>query len=176
MRLLLRVSDVIDRVNALMGRLVAWLAVLMIAIGAGNAILRYLSRYVGANLTTNALIEAQWYLFSGIFLLGAGWALERDAHVRVDVLYGPLRARARAAIDLAGHLLLLIPFCVFAIWVCWPAVAESWRIKEQSVDPGGLPRYPVKALIIVGFYLLLFQGIGEAIKRAADLLRPAERP
>jgi TRAP-type mannitol/chloroaromatic compound transport system permease small subunit len=176
MRLLLRISDGIDRVNGLLGRLVAWLAVLMILIGAGNAILRYLSRFVGANLTSNAFIEAQWYLFSGIFLLGAGWALERDAHVRVDVIYGQFGSQARAAIDLAGHLLLLIPFCAFAIWVCWPAVAESWRIGEQSIDPGGLPRYPVKALIIVGFYLLLFQGIAEAIKRTAELLQPKERP
>lgn len=176
MRLLLRISATVDRLNALLGRLVAWLAVLMITIGAANAVLRYLSRYAGANLTSNALLEAQWYLFSGIFLLGAGWALERDAHVRVDVIYGHLGPRARAAIDLAGHLLLLIPFCVFAIWVCWPAVAESWRIGEQSIDPGGLPRYPVKALIIVGFYLLLFQGVSEAIKRAAELLRPAEQP
>jgi TRAP-type mannitol/chloroaromatic compound transport system permease small subunit len=170
MTLLLRLGALIDRVNAWAGRLVAWCAVAMIAIGAANALLRWAGRFAGANLTSNALLEAQWYLFSGIFLLGAGWALQQDAHVRVDVVYGRLGPRARAAVDLAGHLLLLVPFCAFALWVSWPMVAESWRVHEQSIDPGGLPRYPVKALIVVGLWLLLLQGASEALKRARDLL------
>ena len=169
MRGLLAVSRGIDRLSSLVGRTTAWLAALMIFIGAGNAVLRYLSRDLGIQMGGNAALEAQWYLFSLMFLLGAAWTLERDAHVRVDVVYGRLSPRTRAIIDLLGSLLFLVPFCGFALYVSGPTVWNSWAVREVSLDPGGLPRYPIKAVILISFFLLALQGLSEAIKSAARL-------
>jgi len=171
MKLLLRLSAVIDRLNENVGRLVSWLVVLMVLIASYNAIVRYLGRYIGRNFSSNAYLESQWYLFSVIFLLGAAWALKEDAHVRVDVFYGRVSERVRAWINLLGGLLLTLPFCLFVLWASLPSVQNSWRIREGSPDPGGLPRYPLKAMILVGFVLLLLQGISEVIKTARVLRR-----
>ncbi|RME21788.1 MAG: TRAP transporter small permease subunit [Deltaproteobacteria bacterium] len=172
-RLLLAIPRAIDALTVRLGQAVAWLSLVMVLIGAGNAVLRYLGRFVGHNLSSNAFIEAQWYLFSALFLLGAAWTLQQDRHVRVDVLYGRLSPRARAAIDLAGTVLFLLPFCAFATWVSFPSVAESWRLREVSPDPGGLPRYPVKALVIVAWWLLIAQGVSQLCKHLSALLWPA---
>lgn len=169
MRALLRLSSGIDRVNAALARGVSWLALLMIAVGAYNAITRYLGRFIGFNLSSNAYLELQQYLFSALFLLAAAAALAHDEHVRVDVLYGRLGSRARTRIDLAGTLLFLIPFCGLALWLSWPAVSNSWAILEDSPDPGGLPRYPLKSLVPAAFLLLLVQGVSQAIKYVAAL-------
>jgi TRAP-type mannitol/chloroaromatic compound transport system permease small subunit len=160
----LRVAAAIDRVTGAIGRAVSWLARVMVLIGAFNAIARYLGRYVGVNLSSNAWIELQWYLFSMLFLLGAAWVLREDAHVRVDVLYGRLSVRGRSIINIAGTLMLLVPFSAFVLWVSSPVVRSSWAIREGSPDPGGLPRYPLKALIFVCFALLLLQAVSELIK------------
>ena len=96
-----------------------------------------------------------------IFLLGAAWTLKEDAHVRVDVLYDRLSRRARRRINLAGTVLLLVPFSVFVFWTSWPSVMNSLSIRESSPDPGGLPRYPVKMVILVCFVLLLLQAVAE---------------
>jgi TRAP-type mannitol/chloroaromatic compound transport system permease small subunit len=165
----------IDRVSDLVGRSVLWLVAVMVVTGAFNALARYLNRFTDANLASNAYLEAQWYLFSLVFLLGAAYALKEDAHVRVDVLYGRLGVRGRAWIDLMGTLLFLVPFCVLMLWVSWPSVAASWRVREGSPDPGGLPRYPIKAVILVAFALLLLQGVSQALKQVA-LLRGAAPP
>src|SRR5690606_6001534 len=117
---MLRIAAAIDRVTGAVGRAVAWLTVLMTAVGAFNAIARYLGRFIGVNLASNAWLELQWYLFSVIFLLGAAWVLREDAHVRVDVFYSRLSARGQALIDLLGTLLLLIPFSAFVLWVSIP--------------------------------------------------------
>ncbi|MGH7576833.1 MAG: TRAP transporter small permease subunit [Longimicrobiales bacterium] len=154
------------------GRAVAWLLLLMTAVAAFNAVGRYLGRFLGVNLSSNAYIELQWYLFSVVFLVAAAYTLERDAHVRVDVLYGRLSSRARAWIDTVGTALLLIPFSMFVLWMSWPSVRNAWRIREQSPDPGGLPRYPIKAVILVGFALLLVQGVAELIKSIGRLRSP----
>lgn len=161
---MLRLSDAIDRVTGAIGRAAAWLAVVMVMIGAFNAVARYLGRYVGVNLSSNAYLELQWYLFSLLFLLGGAWALRENAHVRVDVLYSRLSAKGRSLIDIAGTILLLIPFSAFVLWVSSPVVRSSWIIREGSPDPGGLPRYPLKALILVCFALLLLQAVSELIK------------
>ena len=161
------------RINALnrgLGSILRWLAVLMIFMGAYNAVARYLTRSVGVSLSSNALNEAQWYLFSLIFLLGAAYALEVDAHVRVDVLYGRLSTRARGWIDLLGTIFFLIPFCVLMLWVSYPTVRNSWAIREVSPDPGGLPRWPIKAVILLAFVLLLLQGFSQLLK-AIDAVR-----
>jgi TRAP-type mannitol/chloroaromatic compound transport system permease small subunit len=141
----------------------------MVLLGAFNAVARYLGRFVGRSLSSNAYLEAQWYLFSLIFLLGAAYALQRDAHVRVDVLFARCSARVRSWINILGTILLLVPFCIFVIWSSLPAVRNSWRIREVSPDPGGLPRYPLKALILVCFGLLLLQAVSELIKEIAKL-------
>jgi len=160
----LRLAAVIDRVTRLVGNVVAWLVVVMVVLGAGNAGLRYLGRFVGRSLSSNAFLEAQWYLFSLIFLLGAAYALQQDAHVRVDVLFARYSERVRSWINILGALLLLLPFCAFALWTSWPVVRNSWAIGEVSPDPGGLPRYPLKAVVLVSFALLALQGISELIK------------
>ena len=174
MKLALRMARIIDRVNEGVGALISWLALAMILIGAYNAIVRYLGRFMGWNLSSNLYIELQWYLFSLVFLLGAAFTLKRDAHVRVDVFYGRLSSRGQAWIDLLGSALFLIPFCVFALWVSWPTVANSWAIREVSSDPGGLPRYPIKTAILVSFALLLLQGFSQLIHKIA-FLRSGER-
>ena len=157
-------TRIVDRMTGGLGRFISWLAFLMVAIGAFNAIARYLGRYIGINLSSNLYLELQWYLFSLIFLLGAGYALKENAHVRVDVVYGRLRARSRALIDVIGSVLMMIPFCLFVLWVSWPSIRNSWAVREGSPDPSGLPRYPLKAVIIVAFVLLLAQGVSELIK------------
>ena len=165
-----RVSAALDALSSRIGRAVAWLALAMVLIGVWNALARYGGRTIGVDLASNGLIEAQWYLFSVLFLLGASYTLREDAHVRVDVVYGRAKPRTRAWIDLLGTLLLMIPFCVAAIYFAWPSVAESWSIREQSPDPGGLPRWPLKALAPVAFVLLILQGISEGLKRVVFLV------
>jgi TRAP-type mannitol/chloroaromatic compound transport system permease small subunit len=170
---MLRVARAIDGLSGVIGRSASWLALVMVLVGAFNAVARYLGRFLGVHLSSNAYIELQWYLFSVLFLLGAAYALREDAHVRVDVLYGRLPVRARGAINIAGTLLLLIPFAAFVLWVSVPVVRASWRVREMSPDPGGLPRYPLKALILLCFALLLLQAVSELIKEVHRLRSPA---
>lgn len=169
MESLLRVARGIDALNRSVGRGVAWLTAAMVAVGAFNAVARYFDRAAGGGLSSNAYVEAQWYLFSLVFLFGAPWALRSNAHVRVDVLYGRLPLRGKAWIDLLGGVLFLIPFCVFALVISWPTVRDSWSVREVSPDPGGLARYPIKAAVLVAFALLLLQGLSETVKRLAVL-------
>lgn len=169
MRALLRASRAIDALNDKLGRGVSWLAVAMVLLGAGNALLRYAGAHLGRNLSSNALLEGQWYLFSLLFLLGAGWTLRHDRHVRVDVLFGRLSERARAWIDLAGTALFLLPFCAMGLAYSVPSVWSSIRRLEGSSNAGGLPRYPIKAVLLVAFVLLALQGLSEAVKRIAFL-------
>lgn len=154
----------VNRMTGGMGRVISWMVMLMVAISAFNAIARYVGRWIGINLSSNLYLELQWYLFSLIFLLGAGYALKENAHVRVDVIYGRLRARSRAIVNVVGSVLMMIPFCLFVLWVSWPSIRNSWVVREGSPDPSGLPRYPIKAVIIVAFVLLLAQGVAELIK------------
>ncbi len=169
MQTLLRLARGIDALNEWVGKLVSWLVLFMVLIGTYNAVTRKLSQSIGVDLSSNAYIELQWYMFSLVFLWGGAFALLHDEHVRVDVLYARLSSRARAWIDLLGLLLFLIPFALLSIYVAWPIVYDSWKIHEMSPDPGGLPRYPIKASLIVGFLLVLLQGVSEAIKRIAHL-------
>jgi len=160
-----RLSTLIDAVSDRVGSLVGWLTLAMVVLGAFNAVARYLGKSIELNLSSNAYIEAQWYLFSAIFLLGAAHTLQRDQHVRVDVLYGRLSERRKAWIDIVGTVSFLIPFCLFGLIITIPAVRNSWAVLEVSPDPGGLPRYPIKTLMLVCFGLLLLQAISELIKR-----------
>ena len=165
MQKLLTIASWIDRLNERVGRLACWLTLLMILIGSFNAIARYVGRYWGISLTSNAFLEMQWYLFSAVFLLGAAYTLRHNAHVRVDVLFSRLCPRTQAWIELIGTLAFLVPFCIIMLWVSWAPVRNSWMILEMSPDPGGLPRYPIKSLIPLAFFLLLLQGIADGIKQ-----------
>jgi len=170
MRFLRRLSGGIDTLNDRIGAGIRWLVLVMVVVAAGNAVVRYFSRGAGLSLNLTPAAEAQWYLFSAIFLLGAAYALRHGVHVRVDVLYERLAPRTRAWIDLVGTVVFLIPFAVLMLWVSYPAVRASWQIRETSPDPGGLPRYPIKALILVSFSLLLLQALSEVVKHV-DAIR-----
>lgn len=167
MQKLLEISRIIDALNQRIGRFASWLVLVMAIVGVWNVAGRYLGRAVGQSLTSNALIEAQWYIFDIIFLLGAGYALSRDAHVRVDVFYSNWPRKWKALTNLVGTLLFLIPFSILTIYFSWDFVAKSWRMWEISPDPNGLPFYPIKTMILLGFALLILQGISEAIKNWA---------
>ncbi len=173
MNRLARIRGAIDRVNRVVAEAASWLALVMVLIGAFNALARYVGRFIGWNLSSNLYLEAQWYLFSALFLLAAADTLRRDRHVRVDVFYSQLSSRGRAIIDSVGALVFLLPFCVFILWISWPWVLESWRIREGSPDPGGLVRYPIKALILVAFALLALQGIAQLLA-SVEAWRSAE--
>ena len=153
-----------DRLSTRLGVAVSWLTLAMVAVGAYNAVVRYLGRFTGWNLSSNAYLELQWYMFSLVFLLGAAYALLTGAHVRVDVIFSRLPERWRRRIDFWGSLLFLIPFAVFGLVMSWPAVRNSWAVLEVSSDPGGLPRYPIKSVLLVAFTLLALQGLAEAAR------------
>ena len=164
MRRLLQISRVIDAVNEGIGRLSYWLVFFMVLVGVWNVVGRYIGRWIGQNLTSNALIEIQWYLFDLVFLLGAAYALKHNGHVRVDLFYKDLSPRRKALINFLGSIIFVIPFCGLIIYYSWVTILNSWKILEISPDPGGLPRYPIKSVIIISMVLLILQGISEAIK------------
>jgi TRAP-type mannitol/chloroaromatic compound transport system permease small subunit len=166
---LLRFASAIDRVNEWIGRIVAWLTVVMVALAAYNAVVRYLGRSLGVNLSHNAYIELQWYVFSLVFLLGAAYTLKHQAHVRVDVFYARLSEKGRAWVNVAGGVLFLLPFCALLLWLSWPSVRNSWAVLEVSPDPGGLPRYPIKTAMLLAFALLWLQGLSGVIQNVAIL-------
>ena len=174
MKPLYRFSAHMDALSDRIGQLVGWLTLGMVLLGAFNALARYTGKFTGFNLSSNAYIEMQWYLFSLIFLLGAAHTLQRDQHVRVDVLYGRLSRRSQARVDLAGSIVFLLPFSIFGLVMCWPTVRNSWAVWEVSPDPGGLPRYPLKTALLLCFGLLTLQGLSEVIKRIRVLREPAE--
>lgn len=169
MQSLLRLSRIIDAIAEWIGRFTSGFVLLMVLVGVWNVVGRFLGRAVGQNLSSNALIEAQWYLFDLVFLLGAAYAFKHNDHVRVDIFYRNWSPKLKALADLLGTILFLIPFCIIVLVVSWDTILVPWRIGETSPDPGGLARYPIKTMIIVSLVLLIFQGISEAIKNLAIL-------
>lgn len=164
MQPLLTLSTVIDRITATIGRAVSWLVLVAVLISAGNAIVRK-----AFNISSNAWLEAQWYLYGAVFLLAAAYALQRNDHVRIDVVFGNLPYRARHWINLFGHCFMLMPFTILMVYLCVPFVLTSFRQQEISTNAGGLILWPAKALILGGFVLLVLQGISEIIKTVAVL-------
>lgn len=164
MRFLLACSRWIDALNERAGRYAAWLVLACILISAANAVARY-----GFNVSSNAFLEIQWYLYSFVFLCAAGYALKHNAHVRIDIVSSRLSARARAWIDLFGGLFMLLPAATIILWFGWDAFLESYRIGETSPDAGGLLRWPIKLVVPFAFLLLILQGVSESIKRIAFL-------
>ncbi|GAB3686179.1 TRAP transporter small permease subunit [Salinisphaera aquimarina] len=169
MTILLGLARAIDAFSTALGKLMWWLAAAMVLIGAYNVITRYLGHYLGVQLSANVYLEMQTYAFDLIFLLGAAYVLSVDGHVRVDIVYSRLSARARAWIDIFGTFAFLMPFCVFGLYFCYGYVERSWSYLEQSPNPGGLPRYPIKAMMLAAFAMLILQGISQVIKNIAFL-------
>ena len=156
--------DQIDRLNQGAAWIGRWSILLMLVVGAWNVVGRYLGLALGMSLSSNALIEAQWALFSVAFLMGLAYTLQRNGHVRVDVLHSHWSARKQRRIELGGTLLLLLPFAVMVLLVSLLPAVQSWQIWEQSPDPNGLPRYWIKSLIPLGFGLLALQGLAQALR------------
>lgn len=178
MRSLLAFSRAIDRFTEKLGGLANGLFLLMLGIGFYNVVARYIGRFVGKQLSSNVLIELQWYLFSILFILGFSYILKHGENVRVDFLYEKLTEKQQALIDLLGTLLFLIPFCLIGLWVTFNPVLQSWgRLPdgswgtwEVSPDADGLPRAPIKTMIPLGLFFLLLQALSQAIKYLAVLL------
>lgn len=164
MNALLQWSRWIDALNRAIGKITIWLVLITTLISAGNAIVRKIF-----DSSSNALLEIQWYLFAAVFLLGAGYGLLNNAHVRIDFLASRLSARTRNWIDVGGIVLALIPFCLLSIALSWPMFMQAFVSGEMSSNAGGLIRWPVYLLIPVGFALLLLQSLSELVKRLAFL-------
>jgi len=161
---LLKLSKAIDWLNAKFGVAANWMVLLACVISAGNAASRYMF-----NASSNGWLEIQWYLFAGMVLLGAPYALKMNEHVRVDLVYGMVSERTRIWIDIIGGFLFLLPICAILTYFTWPWFVESWRINEVSQNADGLIRWPVKLVLPVGFALMALQGVSEIIKRIAAL-------
>jgi TRAP-type mannitol/chloroaromatic compound transport system permease small subunit len=161
---LLALSRRIDRCSEWIGRWVAWLVLAAVLISAGNAVVRK-----AFNSSSNSLLEIQWYLFSAVFLLAAGYTLMRQDHVRIDVILSRFSKRTQIWVDIFGICLFLFPFVVVVIYLAWPIVARAYVSGEMSSNAGGLIRWPVFALLPLGMLLLGIQGVSELIKRVAFL-------
>jgi TRAP-type mannitol/chloroaromatic compound transport system permease small subunit len=162
MRALLVAAAAIDRINEFVGKAVSWLILISIMVSATNAVVRKV-----LSTSSNAWLELQWYLFGAAFLLASAYTLKSNEHIRIDILYGALPRRAQHWIDLIGHTLVLMPFCILMLWLLVPYVEHSYRIQEVSTNAGGLIIWPAKAMLLAGFFLLFWQGIAEIIKKIA---------
>ena len=165
MKILLRISGLIDGLNEHVGRLSYWLILVMVLVSAGNASVRYIF-----DRSSNAWLEIQWYLFSAVFLFCAGYTLLHNQHVRIDVISGRLSKRARAWIDVFGTLFFLLPMAIAIMWMSWPVFVQAWELHEESSNAGGLIVWPARLLVPAGFLMLVLQGFSELIKRIAFLL------
>ena len=164
MNALLALSRAIDAITERVGRLVYWLVLVVVLISATNATVRKLFNY-----SSNAYLEIQWYLFSVIFLFGAGYTLLRNDHVRIDIIAGKLSKRAQNWIDVVGIVAFLWPMSLIIMWLAWPLFLDSYARNEVSTNAGGLTIWPARLMIPVGFALLLMQSVSELIKRIAFL-------
>lgn len=159
---LLALSRRIDAATAFIGKSVSWLVLAAVIVSAVNAIIRK-----AFDISSNAWLEAQWYLFGAVFMLAAAWVLQLNAHVRIDALSSHFSQKTRNWIDLFGHVFFLMPLCVLMIWLTIPYFWESFRGNEISTNAGGLIVWPTKLFVLIGFILLAIQGVSEIIKRIA---------
>lgn len=164
MKTLLQISRVIDAVNGWIGRWVAWLVLVAVIVSAANATTRKLF-----DMASNAWLELQWVLFSAVFLICAPWTALANAHIRIDILNNLLSRRTRHIIDLVGHALFLLPFTIVMIVTAVPFFWASFSINEQAFNAEGLPQWPAKGLLVIGFLLLFLQALSELIKCVAIL-------
>jgi TRAP-type mannitol/chloroaromatic compound transport system permease small subunit len=169
LHILLKFSRLVDAISEFLGNLANYVVILVILIGFYNVMVRYAGRYIGVQLSSNVYIELQWYLFSIIFFLGFAYILKHGVNVRVDFLYAQWDEKRRALVDFWGSILFLIPFSLIGLLVTYTPVWRSWVTWEMSPDANGLPRAPIKSMIIVAFVMLLLQSIAQAIKNYAVL-------
>jgi len=162
---LLAVSRAIDAVNFRIGKVLAWLILAAVIVSAVNAVIRKLF-----DMSSNSWLELQWVLFGAVFLCVASWTLLDNEHIRIDIVNSQFSQRARNIIDVIGHAFFLLPLTVVMIITSYPFVTKSVLLNEQSMNAGGLPQWPAKMLILIGFLLLFFQGISELIKRIAVMM------
>lgn len=159
---LLKLSQLIDGLSERIGRSIYWLILAAVLVSAINAIVRK-----AFDMSSNAFLEMQWYMFSAVFLLGSGYTLMRQEHIRIDIIYGKFSRRTQVWIDIFGTVAFLMPMCLMFIYLSWPFFLHSFQGGEVSANAGGLILWPVKALMPLGFVLLLCQGCSELIKRLA---------
>jgi len=168
---------VIDKMSDILGSISMYLVIITVVIGFLNVVLRYVGQIIGVRLTSNLFIETQWYLYSLVFFTGFSYILKEGINVRVDFWFAEQTDRVKAWIDLVGHFVGLIPFCIIGIWmtinpvlISWGRQYDgSWGKMEWSPDPSGLPRAPIKSIIIIAFVTLLLQAIVEVIRLIATL-------
>jgi TRAP-type mannitol/chloroaromatic compound transport system permease small subunit len=168
---LLKLSGAIDGVNERVGRATIWLVLIVVVLSSGNAVSRF-----AFNLSSNAMLEVQWYLFSAIFLFCAAYVLKRNEHIRIDVIAGRLSERAQNWIDVFGILVFLLPMALIIAYLSWPVFMNAWNSGEMSPNPGGLVRWPVRLMMPIGFALLILQAVSELIKRLAFLTGAGPNP
>lgn len=155
----------IDNFIAKIGKVISWLNVALILLICLDVLFRYLFSF-----SKNWIIELEWHMFALIFLLGSAYALQMEKHVRVDVFYQRFSERKKAIVNLIGTVIFLLPWCYLVITTSYKFFANSWYIKEGSAQPGGLPaRYVIKGMIVVGFVLLIIQGISLIVKYINEL-------
>lgn len=171
MQFLLGLSRAIDRLSEWVGQFVRWLVLAAVLISAGNAIMRK-----AFDISSNAYLEVQWYLFAGVFMLGAGYVFLKNAHVRIDFISSRLSLRTNTIIDILGIVLVIFPLCWMLIELSWPLFHGAWISGETSSNAGGLIRWPVLLLMPVGFALLVLQSGSELIKRIAYLTGHRSEP
>lgn len=164
-------SRAIDAVNLRIGLAARWLILVAVLISAGNAIVRK-----AFSTSSNAWLEAQWYLFGVVFMLCASYTLMRNEHIRIDIVVSNFSKRTRDYIDVFGHIFFLLPFCLLMVLDSWPFFYSSYRMDEQSLNAGGLPLWPAKFVVLIGFFFLFLQGISELIKRVAIFTGKMEDP
>ena len=161
---LLKLSRAIDALNEWVGRWVGWLVLAAVVISAANAVVRK-----AFNMSSNAFLEIQWYLFAAVFLVASGYTMLRQEHVKIDVILGRFSKRTQIKVEMFGIVAFLFPFCWAVILLVWPLVVKAYVTGEMSSNAGGLIRWPVFALVPAGFALLGLQGVSELIKRLAFL-------
>jgi len=164
MKALLAISRAIDTLNEHVGRLTYWLILAAVLISAGNAVVRYT-----VNMSSNAWLEIQWYLFSFVFLFCAGYTLLHNQHVRIDIVSGLFSKRVQTWIEVLGTVFFLLPMAVAILWMSWPVFLDAYQSNEVSTNAGGLTIWPARLMLPVGFALLILQGLSELIKRVAFL-------
>jgi TRAP-type mannitol/chloroaromatic compound transport system permease small subunit len=162
LNVLLTLSRAVDAVNRWLGRTLSWLVLVAVLISATNAVVRKLF-----GISSNSWLELQWVLFSIIFLVCSAWTLLDNEHIRIDIVNALFPKRVRDTIDVIGHALFLMPLTIVMMATSLPFFLASYRIHEQSGNAGGLPQWPAKSLIFIGFAFLLAQGVSELIKRIA---------
>ena len=164
MKLLLGLSKSIDALNERVGKLAYWLILVAVLISSGNAAVRY-----AFDMSSNAWLEVQWYLFSAVFLFCAGYTLLNNQHVRIDIVSGRFSRRVQTWIEIFGTVFFLLPMAILILWLSWPVFTDAWHSNEVSTNAGGLTVWPARLMLPIGFFLLVLQGFSELIKRVAFL-------